>query len=447
MSDKTVTDDLIDNANEGSKDVPAPARSGGFRRRRLVEFAPLWKKAAVVSAVVVTIALLGLLLRGLNLGIEFEGGQAWEFDSQGATTEDIRNTLEQFDLGDARIQEFGESQMRVRAEIAEADIGLLDDIRTALAGVAGISPDDVSPSAVGASWGGEITRSMFWALAVFGMVIFVYITVRLEWKMAVGALAAVFHDIIITIGIYALFQFEVTAATVIALLTILGYSLYDTLIVFDKIRENESRVQTSSKLSYSGLVSHSLNQVLTRSINTTITSVLPVLAVLIIGRFILGAITLQEFAIALLVGLIVGTYSSLFVATPIVAWLKEKEPANIERRNRLEEGEGGTESVAAILAEADRSREVRAQARSETRRIKGVTADGSVPKSKVQKSKVTANKAGAKADKTAGVTEKAAGKAKKVQDSVEDAATSAADSGAAAAGGTIAPKPRKKKRK
>jgi len=198
-------------------------------------------------------------------------------------------------------------------------------------------------------------------------------------------------------------------------------------------------------------VSHSLNQVLTRSINTTITSVLPVLAVLIIGRFILGAITLQEFAIALLVGLIVGTYSSLFVATPIVAWLKEREPANIERRERLAEGEGGTESVAAILAEADRSREVRAQARSETRRIKGVSTGGPVAKSKVQKSKVAADKdakvaakeakAAAKdtTDSASGTVGKIGGdKATKVTDSASDAA---------AATGTIAPKPRKKKRK
>jgi len=439
-NDTTVTDDL-----SGAKTTKVGTqRPGGFRRRRLVEFPPLWKKAAVLSGVIVTIALLGLLLRGLNLGIEFEGGQSWEFDAGAASTEDVRDALVPFGLGDARIQEFGESQMRVRAEIADADIGQLDSIRTALAGVAGITADEVSPSAVGASWGGEITRSMFWALAVFGAVIFVYITVRLEWKMAVGALAAVFHDIIITVGIYALFQFEVTAATVIALLTILGYSLYDTLIVFDKIRENESRIQTSSKLSYSGLVSHSLNQVLTRSINTTITSVMPVLAVLIIGRFILGAITLQEFAIALLVGLIVGTYSSLFVATPIVAWLKEREPANIERRARLADDEGGTESVAAILAEADRSREVRAQARSETRRIKGVSADGPVAKAKVQKSKVAASKTSAKVDDEAsGTVGKIGGKAKVATDAAGDAAT---DAGAAASG-AIAPKPRKKKRK
>jgi len=193
--------------------------------------------------------------------------------------------------------------------------------------------------------------------------------------MAVGALAAVAHDILITIGIYALFQLEVTSATVIAFLTILGYSLYDTLVVFDKIRENERRAAGAAAMTYTEVTNFSLNQVLMRSVNTTITSVLPVLAVLVVGRFILGAVTLQEFAIALLVGLIVGTYSSLFVATPIVAWLKEREAANVERQVAAAKRKPDDDlDIASALHNADRSRKVRSTARGEGHRVTGTSS-------------------------------------------------------------------------
>jgi len=167
--------------------------------------------------------------------------------------------------------------------------------------------------------------------------------------MTVAALVAVIHDIVLTVGFYALFQLEITPATTIAFLTILGYSLYDTLVVFDKIRDNENRLAVGRKHTYSQIVVISTNQVLMRSVNTTITSVLPVAALLVIGSFILGAVALQEFAIALLVGLIAGTYSSLFVATPITAYLKEREEYWILIRNRLtlHSGESGSETLPA----------------------------------------------------------------------------------------------------
>lgn len=351
-----------------------------FRGNSNINFVKKWRPAGIVSAAVVTIAILALLILGFNLGIEFEGGQSWELRSQTTSTEDLRDAITPLGLGDARIQRIANDLYRVRAEVDGAgnNVEAIGVISEALAAEAGVEANTVSTSAVGASWGSDVTSSAIRALIVFGIVIFVYISVRLEWKMAVGALVAVLHDIIITVGIYALFQFEVTAATVIAFLTILGYSLYDTLIVFDKIRENERRASTATKLTYSGLVSHSINQVVMRSINTTITSVIPVLAVLILGRFILGAVTLQEFAIALLVGLIVGTYSSLFVAAPVVAWIKEREPANIERRERLGDSveEVDSKAIAAELANADRSRAVRAEVRKSagpepTRRISG----------------------------------------------------------------------------
>jgi len=333
--------------------------------RTAFEFPGLWKKAAVLSAMLVLISLLSWGVRGLNLGIEFEGGQSWELQSQTADVDSLRSTVESLGVAVGPVQKIAGDLYRVRAQIEGADTALVNQITDALAADAGIASAEISTNSVGPSWGEQLTSKARNALIVFFIVLFIYIAVRLELKMAVGAMVAVVHDILITVGVYALFQFEVTAATVIAFLTILGYSLYDTLVVFDKIKENESRVSNASQLTYSGLVSYSENQVVMRSINTTITSVLPVLSVLIIGRFILGEVTLQEFAIALLVGLIVGTYSSLFVAAPIVAWLKEREPANIARRERLEGTDTSTATVREELASADSSRTIRAASRAE----------------------------------------------------------------------------------
>lgn len=340
-----------------------------LRNENNINFPGLWKRALTVSAVLILIALGALLFRGLNLGIEFEGGASWEVRSSDVTQDQLQSALEPLGLGDARIQEVANELWRVRAETESA--AALEEVKIALADAAGIEQADVTANAVGASWGKEVTAKARNALIVFFIVLFIYISARLEWKMAVGALAAVAHDILLTVGIYALFQLEVTSATVIAFLTILGYSLYDTLVVFDKIRENERRATGATAMTYTEVTSFSLNQVLMRSVNTTITSVMPVLAVLIVGRFILGAVTLQEFAIALLVGLIVGTYSSLFVATPIVAWLKEREAVNVERQIAATKRKSDALDIAAELDQADRSRKVRSGARGEGHRVTG----------------------------------------------------------------------------
>ena len=338
-----------------------------LRNENNISFPNLWKRALTISAVLLAVALGALLFRGLNLGIEFEGGASWEVRSAEVTSDQLQSALEPLGLGDARIQKVANELWRVRAETESA--AALEEVKIALADAAGIEPADVTANAVGASWGDEVTAKARTALIVFFIVLFIYISARLEWKMAVGALAAVAHDILLTIGIYALFQLEVTSATVIAFLTILGYSLYDTLVVFDKIRENERRATGATAMTYTEVTSFSLNQVLMRSVNTTITSVLPVLAVLVVGRFILGAVTLQEFAIALLVGLIVGTYSSLFVATPIVAHLKEREADNVERQIAATKRKAAEVDIAAELDQADRARKVRSGARGEGHRV------------------------------------------------------------------------------
>jgi preprotein translocase subunit SecF len=306
-----------------------------YRGRPAVDFPKVWKRMGAISALFLVVATVALFARGLNLGIEFEGGVSWEVDGGDVSTGEVRDALEPLGFGDARIQELGGNLLRIRAEAEATNTEETTTVSEALAAVAGVDVSDVSFSAVGPSWGDEITSSAERALVVFFIVIAVYIWIRLQWQMMAAALVAVGHDILITVGVYALFQFDVTPATVIAFLTILGYSLYDTLIVFDKIKENEAKAAANQKLSYTELVSLSANQVLMRSINTTITSVLPVLTLLIVGRLLLGAVTLQEFALALLIGMLAGTYSSVFVATPMVAVLKERQPEYRELRERL----------------------------------------------------------------------------------------------------------------
>lgn len=372
-----------------------------LRNENKIDFPRYWRPTTIVSSILVLIAIGALLFQGLNLGIEFEGGASWEVRSATIDADDLRDALEPLGLGDARIQQVANELWRVRAETESA--AELETVKIALADAAGIEQGDVTASAVGASWGSQVTSKARTALIVFFIVIFIYISLRLEWKMAVGALAAVAHDILITVGIYALFQLEVTSATVIAFLTILGYSLYDTLVVFDKIRDNESRAQGAAAMTYTQVTSYSLNQVVMRSVNTTITSVLPVLAVLVVGRWVLGAVTLQEFAIALLVGLLVGTYSSLFVATPIVAWLKEREADNVERALAASKRASDELDIAQALADADRAKTVRSGARSEGHRVTAnrpvrkptaPEASSSTGSSSVKKRKVEGNSGG-----------------------------------------------------
>jgi preprotein translocase subunit SecF len=196
-------------------------------------------------------------------------------------------------------------------------------------------------SDVGPSWGKEITAKAQRALIVFLVLISAYIWFRFEFKMAAATMAALVHDILITVGVYSIFGLEVTPPTVIAVLTILGYSIYDGIVVFDKVDENTKVMAASGKMTYTDMVNVSLNQVLMRTLNTSLTALLPILSLLVIGSFVLGATTLQEFAIALLVGLGAGAYSSIFIASPLLAILKEREPRFTAVRERLARGGGG----------------------------------------------------------------------------------------------------------
>ena len=290
-----------------------------FVGRRKVGFA--------ISGVLLIIGSLSLVTRGLNLGIDFEGGISWEFDSGDLSSDAAQSVLGDNGVaeGDAKIQELsGPNGDRLRIQTGDQPPETEIAVRDALARAAGIANEDVSVSTVSPTWGEQITKKALQALLAFFVLISVYISWRFEWKMALAAIGAVIHDVLISVGVYSVFGFEVTPATVIAFLTILGFSLYDTIVVFDKVHENEQRFGTRAP--YSDIVNLSMNQVLMRSLNTSIAAVLPVLSVLVVGSMIMGAIALQDFALALLVGLITGSYSSIFIATPFLAILKEREP-------------------------------------------------------------------------------------------------------------------------
>ncbi|MEM9467509.1 MAG: protein translocase subunit SecF [Actinomycetota bacterium] len=316
-----------------------------YRGEHHFDFPAMWRKALVGSAVLVVISLGALLFRGLNLGIEFEGGTSWEVTAPGVSVADVRDELSGTGAESGKIQTLGTDAIRVRADLDVADD--VEVVTARLATLAGVELTDVSVTTVGPSWGDQITSKARNALIWFFIIVAGYIAVRLEWKMAVGALVAVAHDILISVGVYALFQFEVTPATVIAFLTIMGYSLYDTIVVYDKVRDVGGRLTVTGRYTYSEMMNQSLNQVLMRSINTSITSVLPVLSMLVIGSLFLGALTLREFAIALLIGILVGTYSSIFVAAAVVAYMKEREAENRAIAEKIETrtGETGTRRI------------------------------------------------------------------------------------------------------
>jgi preprotein translocase subunit SecF len=292
-----------------------------------------WRWAAV-SGTLMLISVIALGVRGLNLGIDFEGGTQWQFTvaNGSASVNDVRDALKPVGLGDAKVLIIGNDSARVQAK--DLSPAAQARVSEALAKYAGIDVQEVTIKNVGATWGDKVSSKALQALIVFFIVIAIYLTFRFEWRMALAALVAVIHDIIITVGVYAVTQFEVVPATVVAFLTILGYSLYDTVVVFDKVKDNQARLGTERGDTYSAMVNRSLNQVLMRSINTSLVAVLPVASLLIVGTYVFGGLVLKDFALALFVGLTVGAYSSIFVATPVLAWLKEREPRYRALRER-----------------------------------------------------------------------------------------------------------------
>lgn len=227
------------------------------------------------------------------------------------------------------------------------------DVTDKLAELTGTPATQVTVDTVGPSWGKQISQKAQTALIVFLIAITIFITIRFELKMAIATVIALFHDLLIVVGLYALFGFPVTPATVVALLTMLGFSIYDGIVVFDRINENTKLLTGKAKMTYSEMANMSLNQVLMRSINTSITTLLPILSVLIVGAFILGASTLEEFGLALFLGLLSGAYSSIFIATPILAMLKEREPQYRQLRAQIAERGHGSVPLKADKVDSD----------------------------------------------------------------------------------------------
>jgi preprotein translocase subunit SecF len=222
------------------------------------------------------------------------------------------------------VTQLGGESIRVTTEAV--DTAESSKIRASLAQACGVQPDDVSAQVVGPTWGGEITQKALTALVVFLALLSIFMAIYFDWRMAVAALVALVHDVVITIGVYSVLQFEVTPATVIGVLTILGYSLYDTVVVFDKVKENTRGILGQSRQTYSQAANLAVNQTLVRSINTSIVALLPVAAILFVGAGVLGAGTLKDLSLALFVGMAAGTYSSIFIATPFLAQLMERNP-------------------------------------------------------------------------------------------------------------------------
>ena len=297
---------------------------------RIIEHRRWW---AILSGSLLALSLVGLVWRGLNFSIDFTGGSLLQYQNvAGVTTEEIRGVLADYGREDAEIQIVGGDQVSIRTSAltddltAEERTQLVDDLATE----AGIQPSDVSIQVVGPTWGSQISKQALIGLVVVLVAIALYITFRFEWKMAIGALVAMVHDVVITAGVYALTGREVSPATVIAILTILGFSLYDTVVIYDKIKENTESAAMLAKDTYSGVANASLNSVLMRSVNTSLVVLLPILSLLLFGGE-----TLKDFAFAMLIGVTIGAYSSIFVAAPILAVLKEREPRYQQLRARL----------------------------------------------------------------------------------------------------------------
>jgi preprotein translocase subunit SecF len=356
---------------------PAAAAAPGARRgwadrwRRLnngeteYDFIGRARRGFVAPAIILVASLVSFAVQGLDLSIEFRGGVSWELPAGDLDADGAETRMADLGYPEAKIQTLtgADGERRLRVEVGPLDQPEQIAVRDALGAAAGLDDPagQVSVNSVGPRWGDEITRAAVRALIIFFIAIAVYISLRFEWRMALAGLTAVVHDVVISVGIYSIFQFTVTPATVIAFLTILGFSLYDTIVVFDKVKENEKRFLPGNRVPYADIVNLSMNQVLMRSLNTSLAAVLPVLSLLVVGSWIMGATALQDFALALLVGLATGSYSSIFIATPVLTALKERSA-----------------HYRAIKAKADRHSlaSLREQAKSEQRTARARVAVG-----------------------------------------------------------------------
>jgi preprotein translocase subunit SecF len=298
----------------------------GERSINIVGKRKIWYGIAVV--VVILTIVFPVLRGGFNLGIEFRGGSEFRLTNSQELPQSLAVDAVQSVAPGVQVvvTEVGTADLRIQTEqLADVES---EEARLALAAAYGLGDEEVASSFIGPNWGADVTRQALIGLAVFLLLVSILMALYFRsWKMSVAALVALAHDLIITVGIYAGVGFEVTPAAVIGFLTILSYSLYDTVVVFDKVRENTLEIEFSDTRTFGEMVNLAVNQTLVRSINTSIVAVLPVASILFIGSVLLGAGTLRDIALVMFVGTIVGTYSSVFLAAPVYVHLRENEPA------------------------------------------------------------------------------------------------------------------------
>jgi preprotein translocase subunit SecF len=329
----------------------------------------------LISAAILVIAVGSLFVRGLNLGIEFRGGSEFQVPNPTCSIAEARESAAGVVGGEPIVTQTGSGTIRV--QVPPIDPAESQQVANALAQTCGVPPGEVDIQLVGPSWGAEITTKAIQALIVFLILVSIFLAIYFEWRMAIAALIALFHDILITVGIYSLTGLEVTPATVVGILTILGYSLYDTVVVFDKVKENTRGITAQSVMTWGEAANLAVNQTLVRSINTSVVALLPVLATIVVGAGLLGAGTLLDLTVALFIGMAAGTYSSIAIATPFLAQLKEQQPEMkalaVRVRGRRASGRGAkadSDDLVATTMEADTAR-VQPKRTSRAKRGKG----------------------------------------------------------------------------
>ena len=307
----------------------------------------------LVSLILMAIAVSGLGINKLNLGLEFSGGS--EFRVTGSSVPANYESLAREALGAAedsqgvRVSKLGTGTVRVQTE--RLDDAESANVRTELARTFSLPEESVSATFIGPSWGDSVTKQALRALVIFLVLVAVVLAIYFRnWKMAAAALIALMHDLVITVGVYSFSKFEVSPATMIGFLTVLGYSIYDTVVVFDKVRENTNEAFANGRMSFARAANLAVNQTLVRSINTTMIGILPILSVLVVGAIFLGPGTLLDLALVLFIGILVGAYSSIFLATPLLVSLRAKDASVVELDKRAARSQAKHDRESPVVA-------------------------------------------------------------------------------------------------
>jgi preprotein translocase subunit SecF len=334
--------------------------------RRSIDFIGRRRLWYLIATVAMLVSLLALGVRGLNAGIEFKGGSEFRISNvQDTSTIPAQQAVTSTVPGAEAPLVSTVGQHDIRVQTGQMNVQQVNQVKHALAQAYHVPDTQITTTFVGPSWGADVTQKALVSLIVFLVLVSLVITLYFRtWTMAVAAIIALIHDLLLTVGIYALVGFEVTPDSVIGFLTILGYSLYDTVVVFDKVRENTEHITATTKRTFAEAANLAVNQTLVRSINTSVVALLPVASILFIGAFLLGAGTLKDISLALFVGIAAGTYSSIFIATPLLVQLRMREPElkaqaeRVQRRRREEQAVpaepalvgAGVESAGAVAA-------------------------------------------------------------------------------------------------